>query len=69
MSCSACTEFSPPGRRAELIASDEERWTELYRCPSCGTYWEVGVIEWYARELSEALAMERYPQAERWKLS
>lgn len=61
MSCSVCQKFSPPGAGAIRIAVDEERWVELYRCSACGSYWEAGVLEWHARELSQE-------EARRWLL-
>ena len=53
MSCGVCQKFSPPGPGAIRVAVDEERWVELYRCGACGAYWEAGVLEWHARELSQ----------------
>ena len=64
MSCDVCTNFSPPGPKAVLVARDNERWTELYRCPSCGAYWETGVLEWHARELPVQSVKEKYPLLE-----
>lgn len=60
MSCSACTAFSPPGK-AKRIASDTERWVELFKCNACGAFWEVGVLEWHAREIDEVEARRLYP--------
>lgn len=61
MSCNVCTEFSPPGRKAELVATNPERWSDLYRCPSCGALWQVEATGWHAKELSLAEALEMFP--------
>ena len=63
MSCSICTEFTPPGRNAKLIATNEANWADLYRCENCGSLWEVVATEWHANELTPAQAKQRFPNA------
>lgn len=60
MSCKVCSNFSPPGK-AQRVASDNNRWAELYECKTCGAYWDVEVLGWHAKEIGEAEARRLYP--------
>ncbi len=60
MACNTCKQFPVPTSQFELIEESIERHGTLYRCRSCGDYFELIAEERFVRFTSKETLARHY---------